>query len=51
MLAMEPEVAPGSDLVENIRALVDSVLLDLSNEELCLLTADLDAMAADSHGG
>ena len=51
MLALEPEVAPSSDLVEHIRALVDSVLADLTNEELCLLTADLDALAVDTQGG
>jgi hypothetical protein len=48
--ALEPE-GPGDELVESVRSFVDAILLDLRSEERCLLTADLDALAADSHGG
>ena len=49
--ALEPETLPRVRLVEDVRVLADAILLDLKSEERCLLTADLDAMAGDSHGG
>jgi hypothetical protein len=49
--ALEPEALSRVHLVDSVRALADSILLDLKSEERCLLTADLDAMAADSQGG
>jgi hypothetical protein len=51
MSAMAPEAVPTADLIENVRAFVDSVLVDLEHEERYLLTADFDALAIDSEGG
>jgi hypothetical protein len=50
--ALEPESVPPARMVESVRAFADTILLDLRSEERCLLTADIDAIAADdSHGG
>jgi hypothetical protein len=50
--ALEPEGVSAAHMVESVRAFADTILLDLNSEERCLLTADLDAIAADdSHGG
>jgi hypothetical protein len=49
--ALEPETLSHVHLVERVRAVAHSILLDLKSEERCLLTADLDALAVDSHGG
>ncbi len=49
--ALKPEGASRFDLIESVRAFVDTLLLDLMTEERCLLSADLDAMATDTRGG
>jgi len=49
--AVETAELAKRDLVESVRALADSVLIDLESEERYLLTADLDALANDSQGG
>jgi hypothetical protein len=46
-----PEDLPRADLVDSVHALADAILLDLSSEEQCLLTADVDALVTDGHGG
>jgi hypothetical protein len=51
MSALEPASLSCSHLVETVRELADSILLDLQSEERCLLTADLDALAVDCRGG
>jgi hypothetical protein len=51
MSALEPENVPRAIVVENVRAVADELLHDLKSEELCLLNADLDAMALDTRGG
>lgn len=51
MSALEPH-GPASDrIVERVRALADTLLVDLESEERYLLTADLDALSVDSRGG
>jgi hypothetical protein len=49
--ALKPEGASRFDLIESVRAFVDTLLLDLMTEERCLLSADLDAMATYTRGG
>jgi hypothetical protein len=51
MSALEPGALPPARLVENVRIIADALLLELYDEEKCLLTADLDAMATDTRGG
>jgi hypothetical protein len=51
MSALEPERLSGPRLVESVRAVADTLLLDLKTEERYLLNADLDAIATDSQGG
>jgi hypothetical protein len=51
MSALEPERLSRTRLVESVRAVADTLLLDLKSEERCLLHADLDAIATDSQGG
>lgn len=38
-------------LRERVRAFADALLVDLESEERYLLTADVDALSADSRGG
>jgi hypothetical protein len=49
--ALRPDVVSRARLIESVRAFADTLLDDLTTEESCLLRADLDAMATDSHGG
>jgi hypothetical protein len=49
--SLKPENLPRADLVHSVHALADAILLDLNNEERCLVTADVDAMATDGEGG
>jgi len=49
--ALEPDELPAMRLIESVRAFADSILVDLKSEERYLLTADLDALTIDSHGG
>jgi hypothetical protein len=51
MSALEPGGLSRDRLVESVRAFADALLIDLKTEERCLLHADLDAIATDSHGG
>jgi hypothetical protein len=51
MSALEPEALSSTSLVESVRTVADTLLHDLSDEEKCLLNADLDAIAIDSRGG
>ncbi len=51
MLALEPDSLSAGRMIERIRALADTLLVDLDSEERYLLTADLDALANDSEGG
>lgn len=52
MSALEPAggLSPAR-LVQTVRTLADTILVDLKTEESCLLSADLDAMTLDSRGG
>lgn len=38
-------------VVEDLHAVADTLLADLTTEDRCLLTADLDAMSVDARGG
>ncbi|HEX3903686.1 MAG TPA: hypothetical protein VH853_12610 [Polyangia bacterium] len=49
--ALEPDSVSIGRLIERVRAFADSLLVDLESEERYLLTADLDALSIDSHGG
>ena len=51
MSALKPDAVSRARLIESVRAFADTLLDDLTTEERCLLRADLDAMATDSHGG
>ena len=51
MLALEPDTLSAGRMVERIRDLADTLLVDLDSEERYLLTADLDALTNDSGGG
>jgi hypothetical protein len=51
MSALEPGRLPPVRLAESVRTVTDALLLELNDEEKCLLSADLDAMANDTHGG
>jgi hypothetical protein len=51
MAALEPDSLSTGRLIERIRAFADALLVDLESEERYLLTADLDALSIDSHGG
>jgi hypothetical protein len=51
MSALEPEGVSSAVLIESVRAVAGTLLLDLKSEERCLLTADIDAIATDSQGG
>jgi Hemerythrin HHE cation binding domain len=51
MSALEPEGLSSISLVDSVRTVADSLLHDLTDEEKCLLNADLDAIAIDSRGG
>jgi Hemerythrin HHE cation binding domain len=51
MLTLEPDRLSAGRMIEQIRALADTLLVDLDSEERYLLTADLDALANDSEGG
>ncbi len=51
MSAMEPHAVASERLLERVRALADALLVDLESEERYLLTAEVDALSADSHGG
>ena len=49
--ALEPAELARPHVIASVRALAESVLLDLSREERIFMTADLDEMANDSPGG
>lgn len=51
MSALTPEGLSPAGLIESVRTVADTLLLDLQSEEQCLLNADLDAIAIDSQGG
>jgi hypothetical protein len=54
LAAAMSSLGPGeslADLVDKVRTVADTLLFDLETEESCLLTADLDALAADTFGG
>lgn len=51
MAALEPDSLSTARLIERIRAFADELLVDLESEERYLLTAELDALSIDSHGG
>jgi hypothetical protein len=54
LAAAMSSLGPGeslADLVDKVRTVADTLLFDLESEETCLLTADLDALAADTFGG
>jgi hypothetical protein len=51
MLALEPDSMSAGRMVEKIREVANALLVDLDSEERYLLTADLDALTDDSHGG
>jgi hypothetical protein len=49
--ALEPGGLPRARAVETVRAVADTLLLDLRTEERCLLSADIDEMSLDTRGG
>jgi hypothetical protein len=49
--ALEPAGLSPARLVQSVRTLANTVLVDLKAEESCLLSADLDALATDANGG
>lgn len=51
MAALEPDSVSVARVIERIRAFADELLVDLESEERYLMTADLDALSVDSHGG
>jgi hypothetical protein len=51
MSALEPHGVASDRLVERVRTFADALLVDLESEERYLLTADVDALTADSRGG
>jgi hypothetical protein len=51
MSALRPETLPRANVIENVRAVADSLLLDLRSEEDCLLNAEIDAIATDDTQG
>ena len=51
IMALDPHSQSRACLVESVRAFTDALLTDLRTEESCLLSADLDAMVIDTHGG
>jgi hypothetical protein len=51
MSALEPEDVSPTYVVDRVRALADTLLLDLKTEERYLLNADLDSIATQSQGG
>ena len=51
MSALEPHDLAREGLLERVRAFADALLVDLESEERYLLTADVDALSADSPGG
>ncbi|HLK88769.1 MAG TPA: hypothetical protein VKZ18_02685 [Polyangia bacterium] len=51
MSALEPHAVASDRLLERVRAFADALLVDLESEERYLLTADVDALSADSPGG
>jgi hypothetical protein len=51
MSALEPHGVASDRLLERVRAFADALLVDLESEERYLLTADVDALSVDSHGG
>jgi hypothetical protein len=51
MSALEPGSLSAAHLVQSVRTLADTLLVDLKTEESCLLSADLDALTTDARGG
>jgi Hemerythrin HHE cation binding domain len=51
MSALDPDDPSDARLVEYLRGFADKLLRDLDSEEKYLLTADVDALSIDSHGG
>jgi hypothetical protein len=51
MSALELAENSPAHIVESVRAFADTLLADLKTEERYLLTADLDAMTTETHGG
>ena len=51
MSALEPASFSPLRLVQSVRTFTDSILDDLKTEEDCLLSADVDALTIDGHGG
>jgi hypothetical protein len=49
--ALEPGGLPPARVVETVRAVADTLLLDLRTEERCLLSADIDELSVETHGG
>jgi hypothetical protein len=49
--AIGPDGLGGAALIEDVRAFVATLVVDMETEERGLLEADLDALAADSRGG
>jgi Hemerythrin HHE cation binding domain len=51
MSALDPDQPSPARLVESIREFTDKLLTDLTIEERCLLSADVDEMVIDTRGG
>jgi hypothetical protein len=51
LAALEPDNLPTARVVACVRALAESVLLDLTGEERYFLSADVDELTDDSLGG
>lgn len=51
LAALEPADLPVARVAANVRALAESVLLDLGSEERYFVTADVDELTDDSLGG
>ena len=51
MSALDPDSPSPVQLVESVREFTDKLLTDLTAEERCLLSADLDEMVIDTRGG
>jgi hypothetical protein len=49
--ALEPGGLPPARVIETVRAVADTLLLDLKTEERCLLSADIDELSLDTQGG